>query len=168
MKKWLKLSLTTLFVLVVAAQFIRPTRTNPPVDPKKEITAHMQVDPAVMVTFAHSCNDCHSNRTEWPWYSKVAPVSWLVAHDVNSGREEMNFSEWGASHEKDPGKLLDKICKEMSEGEMPMATYTLLHPQARLTSTEVQYVCRWTNNTAKNISGTMSAISAFQARYSPD
>jgi hypothetical protein len=152
MKKWLKLSLITLVALVVAAQAVRPARTNPPVDPQKEITAHMQVDPAVMATLSRACNDCHSNRTEWPWYSNVAPVSWLVAHDVNDGREELNFSEWGASKEKEPGKLLGKICSEVNEGEMPMATYTLIHPQAKLTREEVQNVCRWTNSIASNVS----------------
>jgi hypothetical protein len=152
MKKWLKLSLITLVALVVAAQVVRPSRTNPPVDPQKEITAHMQVDPAVMATLSRACNDCHSNRTEWPWYSNVAPVSWLVAHDVNDGREELNLSEWGASKEKEPGKLLGKICSEMTEGKMPMATYTLIHPQAKLTREEVQNVCRWTNSIASNVS----------------
>jgi hypothetical protein len=152
MKKWLKLSLITLVALVVAAQVVRPARTNPPVDPQKEITAHMQVDPAVMSTLSRACNDCHSNRTEWPWYSNVAPVSWLVAHDVNDGREELNFSEWGASKEKEPGKLLGKICSQVTEGEMPMATYTLIHPQAKLTREEVQNVCRWTNSIASNVS----------------
>ena len=152
MKKWLKLSLITLVALVVAAQAVRPARTNPPVDPQKEITAHMQVDPAVMATLSRACNDCHSNRTEWPWYSNVAPVSWLLAHDVNDGREELNFSEWGASKEKEPGKLLGKICSEVTEGEMPMATYTLIHPQAKLTREEVQNVCRWTNSIASNVS----------------
>jgi hypothetical protein len=152
MKKWLKLSLITLVALVVAAQVVRPSRTNPPVDPQKEITAHMQVDPAVMATLSRACNDCHSNRTEWPWYSNVAPVSWLVAHDVNDGREELNFSEWSASKEKEPGKLLGKICSEVTDGEMPMATYTLIHPQAKLTREEVQNVCRWTNSIASIVS----------------
>jgi hypothetical protein len=152
MKKWLKLSLITLVALVVVAQAVRPARTNPPVDPQKEITAHMQVDPPVMATLSRACNDCHSNRTEWPWYSNVAPVSWLVAHDVNDGREELNLSEWGASKEKEPGKLLGKICSEMTEGKMPMTTYTLIHPQAKLTREEVQNVCRWTNSIASNVS----------------
>lgn len=154
MKKWLKLSLISLVVLVAAAQLVRPARTNPPVDPQKEITAHMQVDPAVMATLSRACNDCHSNRTEWPWYSNVAPVSWLVTSDVNEGREELNFSEWGANKEKEPGKLLGKICSEVKEGEMPMGTYTLMHPQAKLTSAEVQNVCQWTSSMAQNVAET--------------
>jgi Haem-binding domain len=154
MKKWLKRSLITLAVLGALAQLVRPSRTNPPVDPKQEITAHMQMDPAVTATLTRACNDCHSNRTRWPWYSNVAPVSWLVARDVNEGREELNFSEWGASREKEPGKLLGKICSEMKEGEMPMATYRLMHPQARITSAEAENVCRWANSIAKNVAET--------------
>ncbi|MBZ5507482.1 MAG: heme-binding domain-containing protein [Acidobacteriia bacterium] len=154
MKKWLKLSLIILVVLVAAAQVVRPARTNPPIDPKKHISAHMQVDPAVMATLSRACNDCHSNQTEWPWYSNVAPVSWLVAHDVNSGRKELNLSEWGTGREKEPGERLSKICKEVTDGEMPMATYTLMHPRAKLTSTEVQNVCRWTKSMASNVAET--------------
>lgn len=76
-----------------------------------------------------ACYDCHSNETVWPWYSNIAPASWLVQQDVNEGREGLNFSEWGVKLNPGPAQLAQVI----NEGEMPPAKYILLHPQARLT-----------------------------------
>ena len=76
-----------------------------------------------------ACFDCHSNETTWPWYSNVAPVSWLVQRDVNEGRDRFNFSEWR-------GSLPDEIGEVISEGEMPPWFYVLLHPKAKLSVAE--------------------------------
>ncbi len=78
-----------------------------------------------------ACFDCHSNETRWPWYSNVAPVSWLVQHDVDEGREELNYSEWHG-----PTKASKKAAEEVREGEMPPAIYLWMHPEARLTAPE--------------------------------
>src|ERR1051325_2772912 len=88
----LKRILLILVVLLIVAQFIRPARTNTPVDPAKELQAPQPVASILQ----RSCNDCHSNGTVWPWYAQVAPVSWLLARDVRQGRREMNLSEWTA------------------------------------------------------------------------
>lgn len=141
MKVWMKRSLLALAVLLVAAQVVRPARTNPTVDPKLEISAIHTGSPAAMGILERSCNDCHSNRTVWPWYSKFAPASWLVTSDVNEGRSEMNLSEWGAYSQEKRQKLLGKMCEEVTEGDMPGALYATLHPQARLTGADVQAVC---------------------------
>jgi hypothetical protein len=78
-----------------------------------------------------ACFDCHSNESVWPWYSNVAPVSWLVYRDVMEGRSRMNFSEW---NRQQPGT--GEITAIIQEGEMPPAIYTPMHPSARLTSAE--------------------------------
>lgn len=78
-----------------------------------------------------ACFDCHSNETVWPWYSNIAPVSWLVARDVNEGRKEMNFSDWGRTSQR-----ATKVIRRIEEGEMPPAFYLPLHPAARLTADE--------------------------------
>lgn len=145
----LKRALLTCAVLLAVAQFIRPSKVNPPLDPALEIGAVEAVDPAVNAIFVRSCNDCHSYRTVWPWYSNFAPVSWLVAFDARHGREEMNFSEWGRINSEKRAKLLRKMCKEATEGEMPGFLYTSIHSQARLTSADVQTVCRWTEAAAQ-------------------
>ncbi|MFM2417287.1 MAG: hypothetical protein RL385_2010 [Pseudomonadota bacterium] len=78
-----------------------------------------------------TCFDCHSNESTWPWYSHVAPVSWLVQHDVDEGREHLNFSEFDR-----PQRHAEDAAESVEEGEMPMAVYLPLHPEARLSPTE--------------------------------
>ncbi|HYL68969.1 MAG TPA: heme-binding domain-containing protein [Candidatus Limnocylindria bacterium] len=145
--KWVLPSLIALFVVI---QLVRLPRTNPPVDTKREIYSIVAVDTAIASAFSRSCNDCHSNQTVWPWYSHVAPASWLVTYDVNKGRGELNFSEWGKYDPEKKAELLDGICKEVTEGEMPGTSYTLLHPNSKLSAADVKAICRWTRTTSQN------------------
>jgi hypothetical protein len=100
--------------------------TNPPV------VAEPSWDrPATRALAERACFDCHSNRTSWPWYSHVAPASWLVQSQVDEGRQALNFSEWqGASEEA------DEAGEAVREREMPPASYLVAHPEARLTAAE--------------------------------
>lgn len=85
---------------------------------------------------ARACFDCHSNQTRWPWYSNVAPASWLLQRHVDEGRRAVNFSEWTRRDEK------NELAEAMAEGEMPPASYMLLHPEARLSETEKRALTR--------------------------
>ena len=87
MKRILKWTGITLVVLLVVIQAVRPAKTNPAVDESRTIQAHSQITPEVTAILERACYDCHSNKTIWPWYSQVAPVSWLLVSDVNDGRE---------------------------------------------------------------------------------
>jgi hypothetical protein len=148
-----RLAVLLVFILV-AVQFFQPARTNPPVDPKRELHANLAVDAAVATAFERSCNDCHSYRSVWPWYSHVAPVSWLMVSDVNRGRKALNLSEWAGYQPGEQQKQLSEICKEVSGGEMPGLPYTLLHRRAKLNATDVTNICGWTRASAQNISAT--------------
>jgi hypothetical protein len=86
---------------------------------------------ATRETFASVCGDCHSNETDWPWYSNVAPVSWLVTHDVLDGRKHFNVSEWGR-----PRQDADEAVEVVRTEEMPLWFYLPLHPEARLSPTQ--------------------------------
>ncbi len=108
-----------------------------------------------------SCADCHSNRTVWPWYSSVAPVSWLVVHDVNEGRGELNFSEWGTYTARRRDRKLTEICNEVREGDMPGAAYALMHPQAKLSPADVNTLCEWTQR-ARQAGGSSAQTGATQ------
>ncbi len=141
---WLKRLVFVAVVILIVAQVYRPSRTNPPVDPSREIAATGVMPPAVAAIFSRACNDCHSYRTVWPWYSAVAPVSWLVVYDVRAGRKKMNLSDWAGYDAQKESKLVDEACKEVREGEMPGTMYTLMHPQAKLTVGDVQAICAWT------------------------
>lgn len=144
MKKWLVRIAIVVAIAFLAIQVYRPARTNPPVDPARTIHATMNVPPAVDAILKRSCNDCHSHETHWPWYSNIAPVSWLLVDDVNEGRAHMNFSEWAAYPPNDAKHALEEICEEVKEGEMPLKAYVLTHPSARLSDEERRTLCEWT------------------------
>lgn len=95
--------------------------------------------PATRELARRACFDCHSRETVWPWYSHVAPVSWLVQRDVTAGREELDFSAWTGTREGESGH---KMAEEVREGEMPPLPYRLLHPAARLTPAEQEALAR--------------------------
>src|SRR6267143_334313 len=82
-------------LLFLVAQIIRPSRANPPVDESQTIQDRTQMTPEVAAIFERSCRDCHSNKTVWPWYTNVAPISWWLSNHVNEGRQNLNLSEWG-------------------------------------------------------------------------
>ncbi|WP_255604085.1 heme-binding domain-containing protein [Oscillochloris sp. ZM17-4] len=92
--------------------------------------------PQTRALAVRACFDCHSNETTWPWYSKVAPVSWLVTRHVTEGREKMNFSEWSKVRERD--EAAGHSAKLIRDGEMPTKDFLLIHPEARLTAAEQQ------------------------------
>lgn len=101
-------------------------RDNPPV-----VVEPAWDSPRTRELFARACADCHSNETRWPWYSRVAPVSWLVAHDVAGGREHLNVSEWNRKQ-----KDAHEAAEEVEEGQMPLPIYLPMHPEARLSPGE--------------------------------
>lgn len=146
MRKWSKRVLLGLVVILVVGQFIRPGRTNPPIVPSHEIQASLAVDPPVDAIFSRACNDCHSHKTVWLWYSKVAPASWLVWWDVKRGRNELNLSEWGTYSPKRVAKKLEETCQEVTDGDMPPWIYTLPHPNAKLSPADAETICRWTKS----------------------
>jgi hypothetical protein len=91
-----------------------------------------------------SCYDCHSNETRWPWYSRVAPASWLVAHDVEEARSHFNFSLWGTYEPKRQERVAAKMWEEVEAGEMPPAEYLLAHRDARLSEGDRAVLEAWT------------------------
>jgi len=140
--KWLLLAAVIVFV---AIQFFGPARTNPAAAPSLALEAHAPVPPNVTALLDRSCADCHSNKTRWPLYSRVAPVSWFVIDHVNEGREQLNLSEWGRYDKRQQSHNLDDMCELAREGDMPLSSYTPLHPGSKLTADDVKTLCDWTN-----------------------
>jgi hypothetical protein len=148
MKKLLRVLRWVLVVVVcgmVIAQFFGPAKSNPPSDPTQAIEAKLQVTPPVAAILDRSCNDCHSNKTRWPWYSHVAPVSWFVIDHVNEGRENVNLSEWGKYSQRDAEALLRQMCREVRAEVMPLSSYTPLHPGSKLSAEDIKTFCAWTD-----------------------
>lgn len=149
MGSWTKRGLLIIAVVLVAAQFVPITRNNPPVDPAKTLYATYPLSADVHAIFEHSCRDCHSNQTAWPWYSLLAPVSWVVASDVHDGRKHFNISEWGNYPEEKKIRKLGEICEQVKTEEMPDDKYTLIHRSARLSPQQRATICGWTEATRK-------------------
>jgi hypothetical protein len=119
-------------ILTVVAQIVPfgHTHSNPPVTKEPPWDS-----PSTANLFHRACYDCHSNETGWPWYSNVAPVSWLVQHDVDSGRRHLNLSEWDKQQ-----KHADHVAQEVKQGDMPLWYYLPMHPLARLSEADKQAV----------------------------
>lgn len=133
-------------VLALGGQLIPVNRRNPPVDPAKTIFATQNVPPSVKMVLERSCKNCHSDETNWPWYSYVAPASWVVARDVHRARRTMNFSEWSGYPAKRKEDKLEEICDQVTNGDMPDGMYLLLHRDAVVTEQERNAVCQWTED----------------------
>ena len=130
--------------LLVIAQFVRPDMTLPQSDPAHAINTVVAVPPDVDAILKRSCYDCHSSKTRWPWYAKVAPSSWLLARDVNEGRKALSFSEFATYTPKKQAHRLNDICDQVKEGGMPLWFYLPLHPAAKLSTADKQTLCAWT------------------------
>ena len=130
MRRLILIAVAFLAVAFVAIQLVPYGRshTNPPVtgEPAWDSAATRELA-------AKACFDCHSNETTWPWYSNIAPISWLLQTHVDEGREKLNFSEWGTGEQE-----TEKIGKVVREGEMPPWDYLMLHPEARLSDADTQ------------------------------
>jgi hypothetical protein len=136
----LKHAAVVFVVVFAAAQLVRPERANPATDISRTIQAHVGTASGLVAVLDRACRDCHSNRTVWPWYTQIAPVSWLMATGVSKGRKAVNFSEWGAYSPEQQRMLLAASCDDATSGKMP-GPYTLLHPETRLSAQDVETIC---------------------------
>ncbi len=140
-RRIVRILLPVAVAVLIGAQFFQPDRTNPLSDPN--LSFHSAAQPPAEVTgiVNRACRDCHSNETAWPWYSKVSPVSWMVAKDVREGRIHLNFSEWGQLGPEMARSRLRGVCEEVRKGGMPLWYYLPLHPEAKLTQSEIGALC---------------------------
>lgn len=128
-----------LVVIIIGIQFIPVERTNPPV--VSDIDAPSEIKDILR----KACYDCHSNETSWAWYTKIAPASFLAVKDVNEGRENLNFSEWG-NYTNKTEKIKQEIWEEVREEKMPLWQYRLFHSEAKLTPEEKNLLRNWATN----------------------
>lgn len=139
----LRYGLISVGVVLAVLQFVPSglPSTEPP--PSSDLLANAAVPETVRALLKTSCYDCHSVETRYPWYSHVAPVSWLVAKDVREGREELNFSDWTTLARRKKVTRLEDIKEMVLEGDMPMPIYTVMHPDARLTDEQRKLIADW-------------------------
>jgi Haem-binding domain len=144
--RWIFAALVVVFLLL---QFTNPSRTNPPV--VHDLMATNPPPPEIAALLHAACYDCHSDETRWPWYSHVAPVSWLIADDVKEGRRHVNFSDWPFADPSRAARYLEDMSDELGYDEMPPAQYQWMHPAAQLSTDERQQLIKWADATAKRL-----------------
>ena len=136
--KVIKLIAALAVIALIIAQFVPVDRSNPP------ITADLNAPPEVNAILRRACYDCHSNETRWPWYTDIAPASWLMAYDVHEGRHSLNYSNWGKLDEGVRSRLLRLTQRDVNGGRMPPWFYVYpLHMEARLSDSDRPHVSDW-------------------------
>jgi hypothetical protein len=108
-----------------------------------ESNAEIKTPPEVKNILQKSCYDCHSNQTNWPFYSYIAPISWLVSSDVSNGRKHLNFSEWNNISPEKIVKIKSEIEEEISDDEMPLPIYTFIHSETKLSEEQKTILKNW-------------------------
>jgi hypothetical protein len=132
----MKKLIVVLVLVLIGIQFISVERTNPPV------IYDIDAPPNIKTILKKACYDCHSNETEWGWYTNIAPMSFLSVKDVNEGRKHLNFSEWG-NYTSKIDQVKDEIWEEVREEQMPPWMYRVVHSTAKLTLEEKDALRSW-------------------------
>jgi hypothetical protein len=152
LKKILKIALIVLVVVFAAAQFFRPDFVNPPVDESETLWTSTDVPPDVRQILTRSCNDCHSNETQYPWYSYITPSNYFLASHIEEGRSELNFSKWATYRRDQQVHKLDELCEVVEAGEMPLPSYLWVHRDAVLSDAEGKRLCEWAKVESERLS----------------
>ena len=141
MKKIIKKILFIGLIIFLLMQLYQPARNE---SFEQDITANFtkvyNVPKNVEAIVRTSCYDCHSNNTNYPWYSNVQPVGFFMEHHIKEAKEDLNFDEWGKYSKRKQENKLDRIVKQIKSDEMPLASYTLIHKNARLTTVQKKEV----------------------------
>ena len=145
-------------VLLVIIQFFHPSR-NISNDTSNDITKKYPVSDTVQAILKASCYDCHSNHTEYPWYANIQPVAWWLDNHINEGKRELNLNNFSSYRIAKQYHKLEKIAKEVNEGEMPITSYTLIHGYAKLNDGQRKLVADWANSLRDTIKASYPADS---------
>jgi len=132
-----KLALVIVIGVIIVLQLVPVNQANPPVI--QEAQPPLEIKEILI----KSCYDCHSNETEWPWYSRIAPGSFLITRDVVEGRRHLNFSDFSGMNAYDSSDIADELVEVLQEGKMPLLPYLLLHPAASLSDSEIELLINW-------------------------
>ena len=137
MKTWIARVGFILLVAPIGIQFLPIERTNPTVE------SDVPAPDELKAVLRRSCYDCHANEARWPWYARVAPVSWLIANDVKEGRREVNFSVWNQFTGSRRARKFKEIVEQVEQNKMPQWYYLLVHPDAKLSAGDKEMIIQW-------------------------
>ncbi len=140
-----------LLVLIILIQFIRPER-NIENNPSRYDIFHKSGQPTEVVAVVQTaCYDCHSNRTAYPWYASVAPVSWMINNHIKEGKSHLNFSDWKLMDSEKQRHALDEVIEVLEKQEMPPKPYQWLHEDAKLEQAQVDLIIQWASAFKKQL-----------------
>jgi hypothetical protein len=151
-------SLVLMWVLV--SLFVHPLRHDISDRASAPLLPGAEIAPSVTNVFDHACFNCHSEKTHWPWYSNVAPVSWLVENDVKRARKHLNLSRWDSLDPAEQRLLLTAIATVIENREMPPHRYLVLHPEAKLSAEDAVQVIEWTRDERRRLRGSMDKVTS--------
>lgn len=137
-----KILLLLLFVFI-AIQFIPVKLNQSYITPKEDFIEINQPSSEIAQMIRYSCYDCHSNNTLYPWYDRIAPVSWWINHHIEEGKEELNFSEWSTYPKKRKERKLKEFIEMIEEREMPLKSYLITHGDASLSDENIENLKKW-------------------------
>ncbi len=132
----MKKILIVLLVAFILIQFFRIDKTNPAVNQGMDFLTIKNTPENIATNIRNSCYDCHSNETKYPWYSNIQPVAWFLKDHIDEGRKELNFSTFATYEPKRQAHKLDEAAEMIEKGEMPLESYLLGHPEAKLTDAQ--------------------------------
>lgn len=133
----------TILILLVAIQFIQPSKQLGTEQAEKNIASVIEIPETTQQLLKQSCFDCHSNTTQDQWYMSVQPVGWWINHHINEGKEELNFSEFVTYSLKKQKHKMEELIEVVSEDEMPLGSYTFMHPKAKLNTQQREEIINW-------------------------
>lgn len=139
--KIVKKILVVLLIALVLIQFYRPEKNNAAYRDVANFEKDTKVTPQIKAILEQNCYDCHSNKTNYPWYAEVAPISYKIAHHIEEGNEHLNLSNWDAYNLKKKDHKLDELIEEVEEGEMPLSSYTIAH--GNLSDADKEAIISW-------------------------
>jgi hypothetical protein len=149
--KVLKIIAIILLLAFMGIQFIPTTRNQIDIVPSTDLMEVYDVPEKVDVIFKTSCYDCHSNNTAYPWYNKIQPVSWIMEGHINEAKAELNFNEFGSYSERRQKSKFKSILSQVKDGEMPLASYTWMHREAKLSGNEKKALEVWINKMLESL-----------------
>jgi len=140
---WRKRLILIVVIIVIGIQFIPTNRNTSTELLETDVSKSLSVPDEVQKIFKRSCYDCHSNNTNYPWYYKIQPVSWLLENHIKKGKKELNFSEFGSYSKRRQKSKLKAIKNQIIDNKMPLSAYTLIHRNAKLSEKDRALIKQW-------------------------
>jgi hypothetical protein len=140
-----------LFAVLIVMQFFQPETNDAPLIPEQDMLSLISPDEDIAILVRNACYNCHSNQTVYPWYSRVAPVSWYLDKHIRDGKAELNFSDYGELDKADKIGMFADFCDVLDAGTMPLRSYMMIHANARLSDEQRVLLCEWTEAEALKV-----------------